>query len=60
MTLRRYFQPRYGLPDANGSLASVVPTRAIANANEEVTRVLNETITSKKHGQYKRFATSAS
>ena len=50
MSLRRYFQHRDGLPDANGPLATVVPSRAIANANKEVGKVLNEA-TSKKRGQ---------
>ena len=55
MSLRRYFQHRDGLPDANGPLATVVPSRAIANANKEVGKVLNEA-TSKKRGQYRRLA----
>ena len=42
MSLRLYFQPRDGLPDANGSLTADVPSRAVASTNKEVSRVLSE------------------
>ena len=35
MTLQRYLQRKDGLPDPRGSLASAVPSKAIAEANKE-------------------------
>jgi hypothetical protein len=57
MSLRQYLKPRDGLPDANGSLSTSVPPRAITNANKEVTKVLKEMQTSqnKKRGVYKKL-----
>ena len=55
MSLRRYFQPRNGLPDAQGSLSREVSPRAIANANKEVSRVIGKATTTSKRGPYRRL-----
>ena len=37
----RYFKPRDGLPDPNGSLSASLPTQAIAAVNREVERTID-------------------
>lgn len=51
MSINRYFKPVDGLPGASGSLAASIPSRAIANANREVARVLSETTENKRGEQ---------
>ena len=36
MTLHRYFQPQNGLPAPKGSISSIIPSQAVAQANQEV------------------------
>ena len=52
MALLRYLNPKDGLPDPKGSLSQSVPSRAIAAANEEVTRARSGV---KKRGPYRRY-----
>ena len=54
MSIRRYFKPKDGLPDPKGSLSCSLPSQAIALANKEVEKVINEKGGSKKRGQYGR------
>lgn len=53
MSLRQYFKAKDGLPEPNGSLSRVMTTKAIAFANKEVEKALNDQ-TPKKRGPYKR------
>ena len=41
-SIRDYFSTKDDFPDSKGSLSSQLPSRAIALANKEVTRVLQE------------------
>ena len=53
MSLFRYFQPRDGLPDPRGALSHSLSLAAIAAANDEVVRTINQP---KKRGQYKQYS----
>lgn len=55
-SIRDYFSVRDGLPDPKGSLSSQVSSRAIALANKEVEKVLQEKGNSekRKRGKYNR------
>ena len=56
MSIRNYFRPSNGLPEPNGSLSLHIPSQAIALANKEVEKVLNEDseVDKTKHGKYNR------
>ena len=41
MSTRQYFKPRDGLPDPKGPLSRAMDSRAIAQANKEVEKVLS-------------------
>ena len=40
-SILRYFKPRDGLPDPNGSLSVSLPSQAIAAVNREVERTIH-------------------
>ena len=57
MSIGNYFRPSNGLPEPNGSLSLHTPLQAIALANKEVEKVLNEgsKVDKMKHGKYNRW-----
>ena len=55
MSIRKYFKPKDGLPDPKGSLSCILPSQAIAVANKEVEKIMNEKGGTKKCGQYGRY-----
>lgn len=64
MALLKYLKPcsKDGLPDPKGSLSAVVPSRAIARANQEVQQTLadqSDKSGRKKRGPYKKYVDSA-
>ena len=58
MTLLKYFKPvnskthDNALPDPDSSLNEVIPSTAIAKANETVSKVLQQTLLSGERGPY--------
>lgn len=50
-----YFQTPNGVPNHRGPLSRTIPSSAIAAANKEVRRVIEESSKSKKRGPYKRY-----
>ena len=51
MSIRDYFKPKDGLPDPKGSLSRTLPSQAIALANKEVEKAIDEKGGTKKRGQ---------
>ena len=49
MALLRYLKPRDGLPDLRGSLSSLMPSQAIAQANREVQEAIQSDTPYKKY-----------
>ena len=52
MSIRQYFKPRDGLPDARGPLCNSIASNAIAMANKEVEKEIAKK--KKKCGLYRR------
>ena len=53
MSILRYLEPRDGLPDPRGPWSITLLRSAIANANREVDKVIQEKkVKGKKRGQY--------
>ena len=58
-SILRYFKPRDGLPDPNGSLSASLPSQAIDAVNREVERTI-DAAKGKKRGPYIRSSHSYS
>ena len=54
MALLKYLVPKDGLPDPKGSLSQSIPSRAIAAANNEVTKATSGAMN--KCGPYRRYS----
>ena len=54
MALLKYLVPKDGLPDPKGSLSQSIPSRAIAAANDEVTKATSGAMN--KRGPYRRYS----
>ena len=54
MSILNYFKPRDELPDPKGSLSTSMSSAAIASANREVEKAMEDTNKSKKRGPYTR------
>ena len=52
MALLRYFRPRDGLPDLQGSLSLSVPLQPIARTNREVEEAIYSQVEGMKRGPY--------
>jgi len=58
MALLKYLKARKdGLPDSKGSLSGTIPSRAIAQVNQEVQQILSDEIGGKR-GPYKKYVYS--
>ena len=56
MALLRYFKPRDGLPDLQGSLSLSVPSQPIARTYREVEVVIYSQVEGMKRGPYVRYS----